>query len=127
MIDRPENYRVELIVNDDDTRDLELMAVDVVHDLAVLRLDQPWSGYLRLARQRPVMGEQLFSFGNPHDLGLTIVQGTFNGLLEKSLYEKIHFTGAINPGMSGGPTLNRFGEVVGVNVSTAGNQSYNFV
>jgi len=122
MIDRPENYRVELIVNDDDTRDLELMAVDVVHDLAVLRLDQPWSGYLRLARQRPVMGEQLFSFGNPHDLGLTIVQGTFNGLLEKSLYEKIHFTGAINPGMSGGPTLNRFGEVVGVNVSTAGNQ-----
>jgi len=122
MINRPENYRVELIVDGSEPLDLELMAVDVVHDLAVLRLAKPWSGFLRLATQRPAMGEQLYSFGNPHDLGLTIVQGTYNGLIEKSLYEKIHFTGAINPGMSGGPTINRFGEVVGVNVSTAGNQ-----
>jgi len=122
MINRPENYRVEMIVDDSEARDLELMAVDVVHDLAVLRLAEPWRGFLRLATQRPAMGEQLYSFGNPHDLGLTIVQGTYNGLIEKSLYEKIHFTGAINPGMSGGPTINRLGEVVGVNVSTAGNQ-----
>jgi serine protease Do len=60
--------------------------------------------------------------GYPYDIGLSIVEGTYNGMLEKSLYEKLHFTGSINPGMSGGPALNRFGEVVGVNVSTAGNQ-----
>jgi hypothetical protein len=60
--------------------------------------------------------------GTPLDLGFTIVEGTYNGLLEHSLYEKIHFTGSINPGMSGGPALLPDGRVVGVNVATAGNQ-----
>jgi hypothetical protein len=64
----------------------------------------------------------MFSLGYPHDLGLSIVEGTFNGYLDHSLYEKIHFTGSLNPGMSGGPTLDRAARVVGVNVSTAGNQ-----
>jgi len=122
LIARPKNYRAELVAGAGTTENLTLLAVDVVHDLAVLKLEKPRVDYLRLATAMPAMGEELFSFGNPHDLGLTIVKGTCNGLLEKSLYEKIHFTGSINPGMSGGPTLNRAGEVVGVNVSTAGNQ-----
>ena len=64
----------------------------------------------------------MFAIGNPHDLGMVIVPGTFNGQLEKSLYEKILFSGTLNPGMSGGPAINRRGEVIGVNVSTAGNE-----
>ena len=122
LVNRPGHYRAELVGEDNDNEPLTLLAVDVVHDLAVLRLETARPHFLALSPVRPAMGEELFSFGNPHDLGLTIVQGTYNGLLEKSLYEKIHFTASINPGMSGGPTLNRNGEVVGVNVSTAGNQ-----
>ena len=54
--------------------------------------------------------------GNPHDLGMSIVEGTYNGLLEKSLYRKIHFSGALNGGMSGGPALSRSsGKLVGLN------------
>jgi serine protease Do len=34
----------------------------------------------------------------------------------------VHFTGSLNPGMSGGPTMDRQGQVVGINVATAGNQ-----
>jgi len=50
------------------------------------------------------------------------VEGTYNGLLEHSLWQKIHFTGSINPGMSGGPALSSDGRVVGINVATSGNQ-----
>ncbi len=122
LIDRPDTYQSEYVREDGSSGRLELLAIDVVHDLALLRADTPFSDRLTLAGQAPAKGEPLYSFGNPHDLGLTIVQGTCNGLLEKSLYEKIHFTGSINPGMSGGPALDRHGRVVGVNVATAGNQ-----
>lgn len=122
LVQKPERYRVEYLREDGSSGELLLQNLDVVHDLALLRGKGLTHRYLRLASDDPPKGTRLFSFGNPHDLGLTIVEGTFNGLLENSLYEKIHFTGSINPGMSGGPVLNQQGQVVGVNVATAGNQ-----
>ena len=41
----------------------------------------------------------------------------YNGLVERSYNERIHFTGALNPGMSGGPAVTADGRVVGINVS----------
>lgn len=43
-----------------------------------------------------------------------------NGLREHSFYDTIHFTGAINPGMSGGPVVAKSGELVGINDATMG-------
>jgi hypothetical protein len=40
--------------------------------------------------------------------------------MKHAVYKKIHFTAPINPGMSGGPTINASGEVVGVNVRSRG-------
>ncbi len=122
LINRPGLFRAEFIKNDNTKGELKLLTLDVVHDLALLYSDQLKGSGLKIESNPPKKGERLYAFGNPFDLGLTIVEGTYNGLLEKSLYEKIHFTGSLNPGMSGGPTLNRHGRVVGVNVSTAGNQ-----
>jgi hypothetical protein len=62
-------------------------------------------------------GERLFAMGNPLDLGFTIIEGTYNGLVDKSYDERIHFSGAINPGMSGGPVAGSDGRIVGVNVA----------
>ncbi|MEC4673677.1 MAG: serine protease, partial [Nitrospirota bacterium] len=67
-------------------------------------------------------GKRVYSMGNPWDLGMTIVEGTYSGLLERNLYEKIHFTGSLNAGMSGGPAVTSDGEVIGVNVASAGDQ-----
>ncbi len=122
LVNEPGRYRARYLSDSDIKGDLELLAVDAVHDLALLRTDGLEQRPLELAADSPPKGTRLWSLGYPYDIGLTIVEGTYNGQLQKSLYDKLHFTGSINPGMSGGPTLNSKGEVVGVNVSTAGNQ-----
>jgi hypothetical protein len=94
----------------------------VVHDLALVRASRPPVHWFALAEAAPEQGDRLFSLGHPLDLGLSIVEGTYNGLLEHSLYPKIHFTGALNPGMSGGPAVTAQGVVIGVNVSTEENE-----
>lgn len=122
LASQPGQYQARYLAENGLEGSLTLLAVDVVHDLAVLRAEDLAPAALQLAKQLPPKGTRLFSLGYPYDIGLTIVEGTYNGMLDKSLYEKLHFTGSINPGMSGGPAINRSGEVVGINVSTAGNQ-----
>lgn len=119
----PEKYRIEFIDTSGRSGELELLEIDVIHDLALVRhKDSQRDSFLVLSDQSVQQGVELYSIGNPRDLGMTVVNGTYNGMLEHSFYDRILFSGSINPGMSGGPTLNNKGEVVGINVATAGNQ-----
>ncbi|MGH8679542.1 MAG: S1 family peptidase, partial [Burkholderiales bacterium] len=117
FIDRPEQYRIEYVRHDGVSGALKLIDIDIVHDLALLRMQAGATPYFSFISREMAKGERGFSIGNPHDLGLTIVEGTYNGLIKESLYEHLHFTGAINPGMSGGPAITREGTVFGVNVA----------
>ena len=120
----PAKYRVEIDWHEQKI-ELAVVRVDVVNDLALLSLPQPLQNsppIFRLSRNKPKKGELLYSLGNPHDLGMTIVEGNYNGLVENKYLDRIHFSGAINSGMSGGPTVNRQTQVVGINVASAGNQ-----
>ena len=118
----PGRYRIEYLGHDGARGEMVLIDIDVINDLALLKREDYGGPYLRISDTLPRQGESIFSLGNPHDLGLTVIPGTYNGISAHSLYERIHFSGSINPGMSGGPVLNPQGEVVGVNVATAGNQ-----
>lgn len=122
LVLQPAQYRGEVFTADNRLGSLQLVDFDAVHDLALVRTDLPLAAPLPLVMRDLPIGTRVFSVGTPLDLGFTIVEGTYNGLLKQSLYEKIHFTGSINPGMSGGPALLADGRVVGVNVATAGNQ-----
>jgi len=117
----PATYRLEYGAADGSRGELKLVAIDVANDLALVRVDrhdQPVFEFDdRAVRGEVPKGERLYSMGNPLDLGFTIVEGTYNGLVERSYNERIHFSGAINPGMSGGPTVTADGHVVGINVS----------
>lgn len=121
-IHEPDNYRVEVLDSAGTTTAVDVIAVDVVHDLAILRTGLAPREHFTLAPAAVRQGDRLYSLGHPSDLGLSIVEGTYNGNLRHTLYPKIHFTGSINPGMSGGPTITEAGQVVGVNVSTMGEQ-----
>ncbi len=118
----PGSYRLEYIAPDGRTGALKLHAIDVANDLAVVQLEGTGSGPSFEFDERAVRGdlpkgERLFAMGNPLDLGFTIVEGTYNGLVDKSYNERVHFSGALNPGMSGGPTVTAQGRVAGVNVA----------
>jgi S1-C subfamily serine protease len=118
----PKTYRLEYTAADGSRGDVTLLAVDISNDIAVVRLDKreaPFFTFDKAAMTGGLSkGERLYSMGNPLDLGFTIIEGTYNGLVERSYNERIHFTGALNSGMSGGPTVNAEGQVVGVNVAT---------
>ncbi len=119
----PEKYRIEYLDHQGSTAQVSLISVDVINDLALVkRTVDAEMPYFKLSEKKPVKGEKLFALGNPHDLGMIVVPGTYNGLKKESFNERIHFTGSINSGMSGGPVVNKSEQVVGVNVATSGNQ-----
>jgi serine protease Do len=117
----PQRVQIELIDNLQRAHSVDIIAVDVVNDLALLRSAAALPQYLQLAQQEPAQGTVIYALGNPFDLGMSVTQGIYNGIKENSLPPRIHYSGPVNSGMSGGPSVNAAGEVVGINVATASN------
>ncbi|GLX78840.1 hypothetical protein tinsulaeT_21800 [Thalassotalea insulae] len=119
----PEKYRIEYLDHIGNKANLNLESIDVINDLALVKRDvEQAMPFFAISETVPTKGEELFSLGNPHDLGMIVVPGTYNGLKKESFNDRIHFTGSVNSGMSGGPVVNKATEVVGINVATSGNQ-----
>jgi len=122
----PQRYRLSYQMVDGTAGALQLVAFDVVHDLALVRMAAPPAGlpgrgtfdFRPATAPALAQGERIFSLGNPLDVGFVVVEGTYNGLVERSFLPQILFSGALNPGMSGGPVLDDQGRIVGVNVAT---------
>jgi len=125
FVHHPERYTLRWRDSTGETGGLAVVGLDVVHDLALVRRDVPdpddASHAFELAQGDPVMGSTVLALGNPFDIGISIVPGTYNGLLDNQFRKNIHFTGALNPGMSGGPAVDQDGRVIGINVAGAGN------
>lgn len=113
----PDKYRLEYRTPDGKTGGITVLAIDIRHDLAVVRAEGIAPRPLRLETTVPDKGDRAYSIGFPLDVGLTITEGVSNGRVEDSFDARIHYSGAINAGMSGGPALNAAGSVIGVNVS----------
>ena len=122
---RPERYRLAFTMAQGRTGSAQLLAIDVIHDLALLRLQSAEGAppiefkplAFRSASAPLISGERLYSMGNPLDVGFAVVEGVYNGLVERSFLPQIFFGGSLNPGMSGGPAVDDAGRVIGVNVA----------
>lgn len=117
QVQYPDKYRLEYRTTEGATGNVSILAIDVRHDLAVVRAEGLAPEPLKLEPVVPVKGERAYSIGFPLDVGLTITEGVSNGKVEDSFDPRIHYSGAINGGMSGGPALNAAGNVIGINVS----------
>jgi len=122
---RPERYRLAFTMAQGRTGSAELLAIDVIHDLALLRLRNADGTVpadlmplkFRSPSARVSKGERLYSLGNPLDVGFAVAEGVYNGLVERSFLPRLFFGGSLNAGMSGGPSLDGDGRVIGVNVA----------
>lgn len=109
----------KIIVEVDENTNLEAQLIDfsVVDDLALVKIDKKFRGVVPFEGGEPSKGDRIFSLGLPHDINMSIIEGTYNGTLSLGPYETIHVSTPLNAGMSGGPSVTSSGKLAGVNVA----------
>lgn len=112
----PGDHALELEHADGSRTTPRLVAIDVADDLAVLATGRSGQPFLPVPDAWTLERRRGFAMGYPGDLDAAIVEGTYSfATTERAL--RLDFSGAIEPGMSGGPAVTRDGEVFGVNVA----------
>ena len=104
-------------------------AVDEKNDLAILQVSAPGVQPLPLVNSDTVeIGDTVYVAGNPRGyLEGTFSDGIISGVRGNFAEKRLQMTAPISSGSSGGPVLNRTGEVIGVSVMTIeGGQNLNF-
>jgi len=120
---QPSRHRLVYATVDGKQGALQLLAFDVVHDLALLKpvdasaLAGRGAVELRSPAEPLPRGARIFSLGNPLDVGFAVAEGSYNGPVERSFLPTLFFGGSLSAGMSGGPALDEQGHLVGVNVA----------
>ncbi|KAL1555831.1 Protease Do-like 5, chloroplastic [Salvia divinorum] len=110
------------------TREGKIVGFDPDYDLAVLKVDAVGS------ELKPVtistssalqVGQSCFAIGNPYGYENTLTTGVISGLGReipspngRAIRGAIQTDAAINAGNSGGPLINSYGHVIGVNTAT---------
>lgn len=97
----------------------DIMAADESYDLALLKVTVHGVTPLPIGDSDKVqIGEDVYVAGNPLGLEGTFSDGIISGRRDKSTkQERLQMTAPISPGSSGGPVLNRKGEVIGVSTA----------
>ena len=107
LVDRHKKYTIE-----------GYTAVDKTNDLAFLEVTGYGGTTLPLADSSTVrIGETIYVAGNPIGLEGTVSAGIISSRSDRHTKERLQMTAPISPGSSGGPVLNRKGQVIGVSVS----------
>ena len=96
-----------------------ILAIDEKLDLALVRVTNLKGKPLALGDAAQLgVGDDIYAVGSPSGLEGTFSPGIVSGLRTERDWSLVQITAPISPGSSGGPILNRKGEVVGVAVGT---------
>ncbi|MCM1528579.1 MAG: trypsin-like peptidase domain-containing protein [Alistipes sp.] len=114
---------VSVIVGGEDTYDAEVIGYDTDCDLAVLKIDADGLIAAEFGDSDALkLGESVTAIGNPlgFELMNTVTNGIVSGLdrnitINDKTMNLIQTNAAINSGNSGGPLINKYGQVIGIN------------
>ena len=113
--------------------DVDIVATDPFHDLAVLKVKpkdkhDSFTSVVLSANKKATFGESVFVIGSPLGLERSITKGVLSQVARNfsgSLYLQVD--ASVNPGNSGGPLFNERGQVIGViNMGIPTMQGLNF-
>src|SRR5207248_1250552 len=103
----------------------DVQAEDPTNDLALIRMDGRPAGAAPLwqkgTKRAPAVGDQVLLVGSPFGLSGTVTTGVVSRVTKKV----VQTDAAANPGNSGGPAVDKQGNVVGVLVA-GGGENINF-
>ena len=102
----------------------DILATDKVNDLAIAKIEKTNLKYITLSGEGGGLGEDIVVSGYPLQGELSesvkITKGVISSLSGPgNNYAIMQIDAAVQPGNSGGPILNQYGEVVGVTVAKA--------
>ena len=99
-----QDYSAKILKRFGENKDIALLKIDVPIELKTVKL-----GY----SEKIKVGQKVLAIGNPFGFNGTLTQG----IISRIDYSKnrIQTDAAINPGSSGGPLLNKNGEIIGIN------------
>jgi serine protease Do len=119
---------ISVTLDDGSELPARIVGADPLLDIALIRVKPPPTGRLPSAKmgdsEHLLVGEDVFAIGNPFGLDQTLTHGlvsAVNRILPGGSWSVreplIQTDAAINLGNSGGPLVNRCGEVVGINTA----------
>lgn len=113
---------VEIVTDAGKTFKARVIGTDPKTDLALIKVDAKKEfPFVKLAQDKPRVGEWVVAMGNPFGLGGTVTAGIVSAEgrdIGSGPYDDyIQIDAPVNRGNSGGPTFNLKGEVIGVNTA----------
>lgn len=125
------SYNDELKVTDNDGKEktATVLSTDTLRDLALLKVEGETGTSLPWTKKKANIVDDVFALGYPGGKNLTITKGIVSATKKDDFDDRVYIQTdtAINSGNSGGPLVNRCGEVVGVNTATLlGTQNIGF-
>ena len=119
---------IQVILNDERVLDAVLIGTDKISDLAVLKVDEYDLTPAVLGDSSVLrVGDAVVAIGDPLGISLrgTMTNGIISGInrditMDGRTMTLIQTTAALNEGNSGGPLINCYGQVIGINTMKIG-------
>jgi len=92
------------------------VAIDKLNDIIILKVPELIGESIVCSSEKNEIGEQIFVAGNPSGLTGTFSNGLISGIRDINGRSLIQISAPISPGSSGGPVVNKNGELIGISV-----------
>jgi serine protease Do len=127
---------IQIVMCDNETiYNAEIMGSDTTTDIAVLKIDAHDLQPAAFGNSdQVVIGESVVTIGNPYSMSYaqTVTDGIISGI-RRNVYDGstktnlLQTNAQLNPGNSGGPLINMYGQVIGINsakIMSSGSATY---